>query len=63
MITFDTAEKNWKIYVTLQLWKKSGEKWKTKSIILVKRVNVADDGSSVEDHFSGIKRKKVVMLK
>lgn len=60
--TFDTAEKNWKIYVTLQLWKKSGEKWKTKSILPVKKVNVADDGSSVEIIFRD-KTKKVVMLK
>lgn len=60
--SFEPGEKNWKIYVTLQLWKKSGEKWKTKSLLPVKNVNVSDDGNSVEIIFRD-KTKKIIVLK
>jgi hypothetical protein len=41
---------------------KSGEKWKTKSILPVKRVNISEDGNSVEIIFRD-KTKKVIILK
>lgn len=60
--TFEPGVKNEKIYITLQLWKKSGEKWKNNSDIPVRKVRISDDGNSVEIIFKD-KTRRVVLLK
>ncbi|VBB43758.1 conserved exported hypothetical protein [uncultured Paludibacter sp.] len=43
------SEKNReKIYITLQLWKKSGEKWGKEELIPISKVIISKDGQSVE---------------
>jgi hypothetical protein len=56
----DTSKSNEKIYITLQLWKKSGAKWTTKELTPVKKVTVARDMKTVEIIFRNKTRKTVV---
>lgn len=57
--TFETGKKNEKIYITVELWKKSGTDWTTEELTPVRRIKISKDGKAVEITFSD-KTKKTV---
>ncbi len=66
--TFKPGKRNYKIYITLQLWKKAEEGkikneiiegWSKSELNPVKKVKIAKDGNSVEIHFTNGEKKTV----
>lgn len=58
--TFETGKKHEKIYITLQLWKKSGTEWTDKELTPVRRIKIAKDGKRVEVIFKTGEKKTIV---
>ncbi|MCW3787015.1 DUF2264 domain-containing protein [Plebeiobacterium sediminum] len=48
-----TKDQKAKVYVTLMLWKKSGEEWDTKELNPLKTIQISKDGGLVDIEFSG----------
>ncbi|HJV77012.1 MAG TPA: DUF2264 domain-containing protein [Paludibacter sp.] len=56
---FTAGKTNQKIYVTLMLWKKAGEKWTNDELVPVKKIQFSTDKNDVTILFEGGERKVV----
>jgi len=57
---FDPTVNSNRIYATLMLWKKSGEKWSNKELMPLKRITPSSDGSAIDILFVDGTAKHVV---
>ncbi len=57
---FDPKVNSNRIYATLMLWKKSGEKWSNKELMPLKRISPSSDGSAIDILFVDGTAKHVV---